>query len=180
MNATAEQVKVSVQYLTFSLDEQWFGVEVSKVNGILEVTQITKVPKTPDYMRGVINLRGSPVPAIDLRLKFGMSQIEQTVDTCIVVLEVPLDDETVVLGAIVDSVDEVIELKAEQIEPAPRLGTGQDSEFIEAMGKRDDRFIILLNIAQVFSTEELTVVQAAGEKTADNGRPAQESQTDGD
>src|SRR5512140_3614095 len=100
----------SVQYLTFKLDEEVFALDVAKVREILEYNSITKVPQTPAFMRGVINLRGSVVPVIDLRLKFGMSSTEDTVNTCIIVAEVQMEDEVIVLGALADSVQEVVEM----------------------------------------------------------------------
>jgi purine-binding chemotaxis protein CheW len=147
------------QYLTFRVGEEDFALDVSNVREILEFTSITKVPKTPEYMRGVINLRGSVVPVLDMRLKFGLTEAKETIDTCIVVLEVDIDGEKTVIGALVDSVQEVFELDPQHIEPAPRIGTRLRTDFIKGMGKRDDRFIIILNIDRVFSSEELTVVQ---------------------
>ncbi len=146
------------QYLTFKLGEEVFAVDVSHVREILEFTTVTKVPRTPDYMRGVINLRGSVVPVLDMRLKFGLSRTEKTVDTCVIVVEVFFEDESTIIGALADSVQEVLELEPDQIEPAPRIGTQLKTEFIKGMGKRDDRFIILLDIDKVFSSEELAVI----------------------
>ncbi len=147
------------QYLTFKLSDEIFGVDVAQVREILDYIQITKVPQTPDYMCGVINLRGSVVPVVDMRLKFGMEKTEKTVNTCIVVVEVVLEGENVTLGALVDSVQEVFELNPSEIEPAPRIGTKLNTDFIKGMGKRDDMFIILLNIDRVFSSEELNIIQ---------------------
>jgi purine-binding chemotaxis protein CheW len=147
------------QYLTFKLSEEVFGVDVAQVREILDYIKITKVPQTPDFMCGVINLRGSVVPVVDMRLKFGMEKTETTVNTCIVVVEVNLDGENTILGALVDSVQEVFELGPSEIEPAPRIGTKLKTDFIKGMGKRDDRFIILLDIDKVFSSEELSIVQ---------------------
>ncbi len=109
----------TTQYLTFKLDEEIFALDIGKVREVLDFTTVTKVPQTPDFMRGVINLRGSVVPVVDMRLKFGMSETERTVNTCIIIVEVSLDNETTVLGALSDSVQEVIELEPGQIEPAP-------------------------------------------------------------
>ena len=147
------------QYLTFKLSDEIFGVDVAQVREILDYIQITKVPQTPDFMCGVINLRGSVVPVVDMRLKFGMEKTEKTVNTCIVVVEVTLEEENITLGALVDSVQEVFELSPSEIEPAPRIGTKLNTSFIKGMGKRDDRFIILLNIDRVFCSEELNVIQ---------------------
>ena len=146
------------QYLTFRLGDEIFAIDVANVREILEFTKVTKVPKTPEYMRGVINLRGSVVPVLDMRQKFGMESTEKTIDTCIVVVEVAYEDEDIVIGALVDSVQEVFELEAENIEPAPRIGTHVKTEFIKGMGKKDDRFIIILDSSKVFSAEELAQV----------------------
>jgi len=146
------------QYLTFYLGEEVFAIDVANVREILEFTTVTKVPNTPEYMRGVINLRGSVVPVLDMRQKFGMTSTEKTINTCIVVVEVVYEEEEIVVGALVDSVQEVFELEAENIEPAPRIGTHVKTEFIKGMGKKDEGFIIILDSAKVFSAEELTQI----------------------
>lgn len=124
------------------------------------------MPRTPDYMRGVINLRGSVVPVLDMRMKFNLSMVEKTVDTCIIVAEVFSNGESIVLGALVDSVQEVFELEPSQIEPPPKIGTGLRTECIKGMGKRDDKFIIVLDIDKVFSADELEIADGAGEAKA--------------
>jgi purine-binding chemotaxis protein CheW len=149
----------TTQYLTFKLVDEIFALDVAKVREILDFTTVTKVPRTPDFMRGVINLRGSVVPVVDMRLKFGMSSTEKTVNTCIVVVEVGLDGETIILGALADSVQEVIDLEPDQIEPAPKIGTKLRTDFIRGMGKQDSRFIMILDIDKVFSSDELSTVQ---------------------
>ena len=151
------------QYLTFKLEKEIFALDISKVREVLDFTAITKVPRTPEFMRGVINLRGNVVPVVDMRLKFGMTKTENTVNTCIIIVEINLDGETTVLGALADAVQEVIELGAGQIEPAPKIGTKLKTDFIEGMGKRDEGFIIILDIDRVFSADELAIVQDAGE-----------------
>lgn len=151
----------TTQYLTFKLGDEIFALDISKVREVLDYTNITKVPRTPDFMRGVINLRGSVVPVVDMRLKFGMTKTEQTVNTCIIIVEISLDGDTTVLGALADSVQEVIDLGAEQIEPAPRIGTRLRTEFIRGMGKRDEQFVIILDIDKIFSADELSLVQDA-------------------
>ncbi len=150
------------QYLTFKLDDETFAVDISKVREVLDFTTITKVPQTPDFMRGVINLRGSVVPVVDMKLKFGMSKTDRTVNTCIIIVEVTLDGEAAILGALADSVQEVIELDPDNIEPAPRIGMRLRTDFIKGMGKRDGRFIMILDIDSIFSYDELSLVQAAG------------------
>ncbi len=152
-------ISETVQYLTFKLADETFALDVAKVREILECSTITKVPQTPDFMRGVINLRGSVVPVIDLNLKFGMMATGQTVNTCIIVVEVQLEDEIIVLGALADSVQEVIEMEPEQIEAAPHIGTRLNTDFIKGMGKHDGRFIMILDIDKLFTSEELEKVQ---------------------
>jgi purine-binding chemotaxis protein CheW len=153
----------TVQYLTFKLAEEIFAFDVAKVREILELTTITKVPQTPEFMRGVINLRGSVVPVIDLKLNFSMQRTEQTINTCIIVVEVNLHDEAIVLGVLADSVQEVVEMEPSSIEPAPKLGTKLNTEFIKGMGKVGENFVMILDIDKVFSAEELTEIQGGVE-----------------
>ena len=148
----------TTQYLTFELDKEIFALDVAKVREILDSPTVTKVPQTPEYMRGVINLRGSVVPVIDLRLKFGMAETEKTVNTCIIVVEIAVEGELIILGALADSVQEVIDLEPEQIEPAPRIGTKLNTDFILGMGKHNEQFIMILDIDKLFSAMELTAV----------------------
>jgi len=156
----------SNQYLTFELNDEVFALDITQVREVLDFTNVTKVPNTPDFMCGVINLRGGVVPVVDMRRKFGMPRAEKTVNTCIVIAEVAIDDESTVLGALVDSVQEVLVLEPEQIEPPPRLGTKMKTDFIRGMGKQDDRFIILLDIDKVFASDELILVNELRELEA--------------
>lgn len=151
----------ATQYLTFMLADEVFAVDVARVREILEITNITKVPQTPEFMRGVINLRGSVVPVIDMRLKFGMTETERTVNTCIIVVEVEMEGETIVLGSLADSVQEVIEMEPDQIEPAPHIGTHLNTDFIRGMGKHDGHFVMILEIDQVFSSGDLDAVRGS-------------------
>ena len=160
-----DEISETRQYLTFKLEDELYALSISQVREVLDFTKITKVPRTPEFMRGVINLRGNVVPVVDMRLKFGMPKAENTVDTCVIIVEIIVDDESTVLGALADSVEEVIELEPEQIEPAPKIGTRLNTEFIKGMGKRDDDFIIILDINKVFSTDELAIVQESSENT---------------
>ncbi len=146
------------QYLTFMLAQEMFALDVSQVREVLDVTTITKVPRSPDFMRGVINVRGSVVPVVDLRLKFGMPSIERTVDTRIVVMEITLAGEVCVIGALADAVHDVMDLDATSIEQAPKIGAKWNTEFIKGIGKLDDQFIIILDIDSVFSVDELVMV----------------------
>lgn len=154
------------QYLTFQLAEEVFAVEVAKVREILEFTSITKVPQTPDFMRGVINLRGSVVPVMDMRLKFGLPETEKTVNTCIIVVEVDHEGETIIIGALADSVQEVFELEPDQVEPAPRIGTKLNTDFILGMGKHDGQFIMILDIDRTFTGDEIVTAGAVSGEAA--------------
>jgi purine-binding chemotaxis protein CheW len=148
------------QYLTFRLGEEVFATDVAKVREVLDFTTITKIPRTPDFMSGVINLRGNVVPVVDLRLCFEMSKTEKTVNTCIVVVEVLLEGESNIIGALADSVEEVIDLEPDHIQPPPRIGTKIRTDFIKGMGKREAQLIMILDIDRVFSAEELSAVRA--------------------
>lgn len=142
-------------YLSFKLSEEVFAINVSKVLNILEMKPITRVPKSPDYMKGVINLRGTVLPVIDLRLKFGLPENNVTVDTNIIVLNIEREGEEIMLGILVDAVREVLEFKTEDIAPSPSIGTKYNSGFIEGMWRIDENFIMILNIDKVFSLDEI-------------------------
>ncbi|MEO5330929.1 MAG: chemotaxis protein CheW [Magnetococcus sp. YQC-5] len=154
----------TTQFLTFYLDKEVFAIDISKIKEVLEFTTLTKIPRTPDFMCGVINLRGSVVPVVDMRLKFGMAKSERTVNTCIIIIDVIQDDGSTVIGAMADSVKEVMELDPSQIEPSPKIGTGLRTDFIRGMGKQHDHFVILLDTDRIFSAEELNLLQDAGNK----------------
>jgi purine-binding chemotaxis protein CheW len=152
----------TTQYLTYRLAEETYALNIGKVREVLDYTTITRVPRTPDFMRGVINLRGSVVPVVDLRIRFGMPRTEKTVDTCVIIMEVSLDGATTVLGALADSVQEVLDLESDHIEPPPRIGSRLHTEFITGIGKHGGRFIIILDIDKLFSGDELTLALTAG------------------
>ena len=156
---SADQSQTVQQYLTFRLADEIFAVDVAQVREILDQTAVTRVPQMPDYMLGVINLRGSVVPVVDLRRKFGMATKEADVDTCIVVLDVVMNEEKTTIGAVADAVHEVLDLPSEAIEPPPRMGTKLRTDFIRGMGKKDETFLILLDIDRIFSTDELVGIQ---------------------
>ena len=146
-------------YLSFKLGEEVFAINVSKVTNILEMSQITKIPKAPEYMKGVINLRGTVLPVIDLRLKFGLPEKEATVDTSIIVLSINLDGEMVMVGTQVDAVKEVLEFKTDDIAPSPTIGSKYNSGFIEGMWRMGDKFIMILDIDRVFSVDDIIDVK---------------------
>lgn len=149
----------TTQYLTFRLQEETYAVDVANIREILDFTAVTKVPKTPDYLRGVFNLRGSVVPVVDLKHKFGLSFTDKTVNTCIIVMELIIDGEPVVLGALADAVQEVLDLESAHIEPAPRIGTRLNTEFIRGIGKHNESFLIILDISKIFSFDEVTTLR---------------------
>ncbi len=154
-----ELMATTESYLSFRLGKEAFAVSVSKVLEILEVPQITKVPQCPEYMRGVINLRGNVLPVIDTRIKFGMPATEDTISTCITVLQVEVDGESLTVGALVDAVQEVLEIAETQIQAPPTLGSRYKSNLISGMVKFNEQFIMLLNIDEVFNSNELLLLQ---------------------
>lgn len=152
-------------YLSFKLGDEIFAANVAKVLNILEMTKITKVPKAPDYMKGVINLRGTVLPVIDTRIKFGLSGTEFTTNTCILVLDIEIEGESLHVGGLVDGVQEVLEIEHSQILPPPNIGNKYRSQFINGMFKvDDDNFIMLLDMDKVFSVED--IVKLAGSTTS--------------
>ncbi len=142
------------KFLTFVLGSEVYGIEILKVREIIKLMEITTVPRTPDYMKGVINLRGKVIPIVNLRSKFTMTEIEHTQETCIIVVEVNKTS----IGIIVDSVSEVSSIKSGEIEEAPHLGQDIDTNFILGLGKTKEMIIILLDIEHVLSSEELEAV----------------------
>lgn len=154
-----EALKDINQFLTFTLGKEIFALDIGTVREVLELTSITKIPRTPEFMRGVINLRGHAVPVVDMRLKLGMSQGEDTVDTCIIIVEIEFEGEFTVMGALVDSVREVFEMTPETIEPAPKMGAAINAEYIKGMGRQNEQFIIIIDINKIFSAEELAIAK---------------------
>lgn len=143
------------KYLTFKLAMEEYGLEILKVQEIIKMMDITRVPRTPDFVRGVINLRGKVIPVIDLRLKFGMEAKETTEKTCVIVVQVSRDNATVTTGIIVDEVSEVLDIASGEIEPAPSFGTNVDTRFILGMAKAKGSVKILLDINKVLSAGEV-------------------------
>lgn len=148
---------LSGKFLSFFLSEEEYGIEILKVREIIGVTEITPLPKTPDYVRGVINLRGRIIPVVDLRCQFEMGSTERTDETCIIVVEVDRNGEVeqFQMGCLVDRVSEVMNVNQEQIEPAPRFGSRIDSDFILGLGKTKEKVLILLDIDKVFQAQDL-------------------------
>lgn len=147
-------------YLTFSLGEENFAIDVIHVEKILEVQPVTKVPKSPDFMLGVFNLRGEVIPLIDTRLKFGMEATQVTNSTCVLVIIVDIDGEAVKLGAMVDNVREVVKIDKESILPLPSIGKQNKAEFIKGVFRNENSFYLLLNADKIFSVEEVIELKA--------------------
>jgi purine-binding chemotaxis protein CheW len=150
-----ESPTITNSFLSFKLEDEIFAANVSKVLNILEMNKITKVPKMPPYMKGVINLRGTVLPVIDLRLKFGMTETEYNVNTCILVLDVNIEEESVMVGALVDAVLETLEVDLSKMLPPPSMGGKFKSDLIENIIKKDNEFIMVLDMDKVFSTDEV-------------------------
>lgn len=148
-----------ISYLTFKLGDELFASNVAKVLNILELTKITKVPKAPSFMKGVINLRGDVLPVVDTRIKFGMGETQFTPSTCILVLIIEFEGETIHLGALVDSVQEVLEIEDKEILAPPSIGSSYRSDFIVGVVEHEEDFIMLLDVEKVFTDVELQVLK---------------------
>lgn len=152
---SVEKITETRQYLSFKLDDEDFALDISKVREVLDYARITRVPQTPEFMCGVINLRGSVVPVMDLNRKFGIRSTEKTVNTRIIIGEVSIEGDGTVMGVLADSVNEVMELEPENIEPSPSIGIRMNTDYLMGVGKREDEFVLILDIDRVFSADEL-------------------------
>lgn len=155
---SATSITETARYLTFRLGDELFAINVFKAREVLDVSRITRVPTAPGFMRGVVNVRGNAIPVVDLRKKFGLPQAEETKNTRIIVMEIRMDDETTVIGGLADSVHEVLELEPQDIETPPTLGMRWRTDLILGMGKREEQFLIILDIDKVFSADEIAAV----------------------
>jgi len=149
------------KYLTFTLDQEEYGIGITKVKEIIGMIAITPVPQTPHFVKGVINLRGKVIPVIDLRLKFGLEPMAYNERTCIIVVEISGAGENIPMGIVVDSVSEVLNIKEDDIEDTPSFGTHLETSYILGMAKTGGGVKILLDIDKVLTSEELSAVQAA-------------------
>lgn len=157
----------SEKYLTFNLAGEQYGLEILKVKEIIGLMDITRVPRIPDFVRGVINLRGKVIPVIDLRKKFSMESTEDTEQTCIIVVDIFQEGTSLQMGIIVDSVSEVLDIQEDTIEETPTFGTAVSTNFIKGIAKTKGGVKILLNIEEVLTTEEL---QSVTETTIAEGK----------
>jgi purine-binding chemotaxis protein CheW len=149
------------KYLTFTLAEEEYGIGILKIKEIIGMLPITSVPQTPDFVKGVINLRGKVIPVMDLRLRFGMPSIDYTERTCIIVVEISGSTGTVLIGIVVDAVSEVLNIKGDDIEKTPTFGTKLNTDYILGMAKMEGGVKILLDIDRVLSNDELSLLSEA-------------------
>lgn len=163
LRATSER---EAKYLTFALAEEEYGIGILKVKEIIGMMPITSVPQTPQFVKGVINLRGKVIPVVDLRLKFGIPEIEYTERTCIIVVEIAGENGDTQMGIVVDAVSEVLNIKASDVEETPTFGAALNTSFIMGMAKVEGSVKILLDIDKVLSKEEFETVDGAGQRNA--------------
>ncbi len=168
--AHVDKGKIGGKFLTFFLGEEAYGLEILKVHEIIGVMPITRVPRTPEFIRGVINLRGKVIPVVDLRLKFGMPASEQTDQTCIIVVEVG----AIEMGIVVDKVSEVLNIDSNQIDDAPSFGVAVNTDFVLGIGKTGDKVTILLDISKVLAADETAAIVTLANETATIITPAGE------
>ncbi len=147
--------KHSQRFLTLTLGGEFFALDIFAVREILDYSEITRIPQTPVSMRGVVNVRGNAVPVVDLGLKLGLGEVKRTIHTRIVIVEVRHDGETSLMGALADSVKEVLELDAASMAPPPSLGASVDAGCLRGISSHDGRFILHLDVDRIFSTDEL-------------------------
>lgn len=154
------------QYLTFMLGGETFAIGILRIKEIIEYGQLTEVPRMPDFIRGVINLRGSVVPVIDLGARFGKQPANISRRTCVVIIEIDHEGEQQVIGVMVDAVNEVLDIPPEQVEPAPNFGANIRADFIQGMGKVEGKFVIILNVNHVLSLDEMSTLAGIGTNSA--------------
>ncbi len=143
------------KYLTFRLADEEYGLQILKVQEIIGMLTVTRVPQTPDFIRGVINLRGKVIPVVELRVKFDLETCADDETTCIIVVQVEREEDTLTMGILVDAVSEVVDIATDQLEPPPDFGTAVDTAFILGMGKVHEKVVMLLDIDRVLSAEEI-------------------------
>ena len=161
LSAGSAQAGREGKYLTFSLAGEEYGIGILKIKEIIGMMQITTVPQTPEFVKGVINLRGKVIPVIDLRLRFSMEESEYTERTCIIVVDLKSQAADILIGVVVDSVSEVLNIKANDIEDTPAFGTRLDTAYILGMAKMEGGVKILLDIDRVLSAEDMAVLEKA-------------------
>ena len=159
---STDKITETARYLTFRLGAELFAINVFKAREVLDLSHITRVPTAPGYLRGVVNVRGNAIPVVDLRSKFGLPRTADTQNTRIIVMDLQIDGENVVGGGLADAVNEVLELEPNEINDPPSLGMRWLTDLILGMGRRNDRFTIILDIERVFSNEEIVALTGSG------------------
>jgi purine-binding chemotaxis protein CheW len=161
-----QELEEQQQYLTFMLSGETYAISILRIKEIIQYGQLTEVPRMPDFIRGVINLRGAVVPVIDLSARFGKQPTAIGRRNCIIIIEVAMGEETQSVGVMVDAVNAVLEIPASEIEPAPTFGTNIRADFIGGMGKINGKFVIILNIQHVLSMDDMEALAGAGSASA--------------
>jgi purine-binding chemotaxis protein CheW len=170
MSKTASKIDQAVKvmaekeakYLTFTLVDEEYGISILKIKEIIGMMPITSIPQTPDFIKGVVNLRGKVIPVIDLRLRFGLEATDYTERTCIIVVEISSVEKSVVMGVVVDSVSEVLNIKAENMEETPAFGTQLNTDYILGMAKKEADVMIILDIDKVITSDEMDMLGRVG------------------
>ncbi len=159
------------QYLTFHLANEEYAISILRIKEIIEYDQITKVPRMPGWVRGVINLRGSVVPVIDIAVKFGMEETKVSPLCCVIIVELEIDGEPIVMGVMAESVSQVVDLSPEDIQVPPAFGTRLRADFLLGMGRVEKKFALILDIDRILSTEELLAAAVTAEAMGDEASP---------
>lgn len=168
MTAATVDVATAGKFLTFNLGDEHYGLEILRVQEIVGLLPVTRVPRLPAHIAGVVNLRGRVIPVVDLRVAFGFENREMTERTCIIVAHIKRRDTTeVVMGALVDEVSDVVDLPAASIEETPEFGTEIDTSFIKGIGRLEERVVLLLDIDKVLDTTEIAALERAVTETCD-------------
>lgn len=154
------------QFLTFQLDNEAYGVDILRVQEIKGWTPVTRIPNTPEYLKGVLNLRGTIVPIIDMRMRFNLETMEYNAETVIIVLSVQTGSGERVVGIVVDSVSDVLSVKTDEIKPSPDFGTSVNTEFIDGLATVDEQMVMLLDIDKMLTTDEITALETINEQEA--------------
>ncbi|PKK88801.1 MAG: chemotaxis protein CheW [Candidatus Wallbacteria bacterium HGW-Wallbacteria-1] len=154
----ASLAELAGKYLAFELSDEIYGIEILKVQELIGMMKVTRVPRVPHFIKGIINLRGKVIPVIDLRLKFGLPTLDISEKTCIIVVQITRENSKIIIGLMVDEVSEVIDIKTEQIEIAPSFGSSVNTDFLLGIGKVNDKVIMLMEVDQVLSVDELSDV----------------------
>lgn len=166
--ATVELTGLAGKYLTFVLGDEHYGIEILRVQEIVGLLPITRIPRLPKFVAGVVNLRGRVIPVVDLRLAFGLPGVEYGERTCIIIVRsVRSDGRSAVMGALVDEVSEVADLPESAIEATPEFGTGVDTSFVKAVGRVEDDVVLLLDVDLVLSGQDLEIMERAASSAAD-------------